>query len=255
MSGSCIIKHFEHYSPLSESERHLLDSLEKSPRWYQKNTTISNQGEPSEHFYTVSKGWVFSQRHMRDGSRQVLDIYVPGDVVGLREFAFRKRLCSLTILQDAELCPFPKTRLTEVFAESSLLCNIFFTIAARDQGILLERLVNLGRRTAREKLAHFLVELSQRLEKTNAQVANHLKLPLPQTLLADALGLSTVHVNRVFQELKEEQLIWPGKGGIEIRDLEGLKKVALFEPDYLSENIEGILHRARELEFGAGSPV
>ncbi|WP_148863712.1 Crp/Fnr family transcriptional regulator [Marinobacter fonticola] len=248
MDGSCIIKHFEYYSPLTDNDKVLLDSLEKNAKTYAKNTTVWEQGSSSEYFYTVKKGWAFSHRLLEDGSRQVLDLFVPGDIVGLREFAFKTRVSGLTVLSDAELCAFPKSRLTEVFAESLLLCNIFFTIAARDQAILLERVVNLGRRSAIEKLAHFLVEISQRLKKTNADIGNHTKLPLTQPMLGDALGLSSVHVNRTFRELKAQGLINPCNGHVELLDLAGLEELAHFDHTYLQEDITGMLEHARELQ-------
>lgn len=244
MDSSCIVKHFQHYADISIAEQELLDSLEKSPEEYSKNSYLWTQGDPSEEFYSVKKGWAYSFRDMEDGARQVLDVYVPGDIIGLRDFGFQRRVSGLKLLTDSVLCAFPKARLTEVFAESLLLCNIFFMIASRDQAILVERLVNLGRRSAREKLAHFLVEMARRLEKTNIKVANHLHLPLTQTLLADALGLSVVHVNRTFHELKEEKLVDAPNSGIMLLDIEGLKKVARFDPSYLEEDLEGVLKLA-----------
>lgn len=241
MDNSCIVKHFQYYASISEAEQDLLASLEKNPKSYLKNSYLWHQGDASECFYSLKKGWVCSYREMEDGSRQVLDVYVPGDVIGLRDFAFQRRVSGLRLLTDGELCAFPKTRLSEVFAESLLLCNIFFMIASRDQSILVKRLVNLGRRSAREKIAHFLVEMARRLEKTNIQIANYLHLPLTQTLLADALGLSVVHVNRVFHELKEEKLVDSPSSGIMLLDIEGLRRVAGFDPSYLEEDIEGVL--------------
>lgn len=176
MTTSCIIRHFQHYAELSEEEQDLLTSLEKSPRDYARNTIIWQQGQQSEHFFTVQSGWACSYRNMEDGSRQVLDIYVPGDIIGLREFAFRRRVSNLMVVTDARLCPFPKYRLSEVFQTSRLLCNLFFLIGARDQAILVERLINLGRRSAREKVAHFLLEMGHRLDKACMDVydCNHL---------------------------------------------------------------------------------
>lgn len=249
MHTSCIIKHFENYSPLTESDRTLLASLEKSPRAYAKNSILWEQGEPSRHFYTVSKGWAYAYRNMHDGTRQVLDIYVPGDIVGLREFAFSHRITGLALLSDAELCAFPKTRLTDVFSHSLLLCNIFFMIAARDQAILLERLVNLGRRSAREKVAHFLVEIAERLTKTNVDITGNLRLPLPQVLLADALGLSVVHINRTLKELKSDGLLLPTNGGVELLNIKALEEVAGFDSGYLEEDIGDMLDHAREAQL------
>ena len=112
-----------------------------------------------------------------------------------------------------------------------------FMITSRDQAILLERLVNLGRRSAREKLAHFLVELSYRLLRTNAYVENHLSLPLSQSVLADALGLSAVHVSGTFQEFRQEGLLSPGNAHLELLDIKGLQSVAGFDEFYLESPI------------------
>jgi CRP-like cAMP-binding protein len=228
---------------LAPKDKELLTSLERGPESFTRDRILWRQGAASDYFYTVSNGWAFSYRDMPNGKRQVLDIYVPGDIIGLREFAFDKRITNLMTLTEAELCAFPKTRLPEVFSSSTLLCSIFFMISARDQSILLERLVNLGRRSAREKLAHFLVELSNRLEKTNAAVANHLELPLGQRLLADALGLTTVHVSRTFQEMKEEGLISIANAEIMLLDIAGLRQIGGFEPDYLEADLGSFLRQ------------
>jgi len=245
MSSSCMVKHFQYYAPLSVAEQELLDSLEKSPKTYKRHDALWTQGDESEDFYSVKKGWAYTYRDLEDGSRQVLDVYVPGDIVGLREFAFKKRVSGLKLLTDGELCAFPKARLSEIFSESLLLCHIFFMIASRDQAILVERLVNLGRRSARQKLAHFLVELTRRLEKTNEYSTKTVKLPLTQGLLADALGLSVVHTNRTFHDLKVEKLVDNGPEGIELLDLKGLQQVAGFDASYLTEDLNGLLALVR----------
>ena len=148
---------------MSETDVALLRKLEDDPRQYRRGEIIFSQGDRTRNFFTVNKGWVYAYRNLDDGSRQVLDVYVPGDIVGLREFAFEQRITGLIALEDAQLCSFPKTQLTDIFARSLMLSTILFTIAAKDQAVLLERLVNLGRRSARQKLAHFLIETHIRL--------------------------------------------------------------------------------------------
>ncbi|WP_148863711.1 Crp/Fnr family transcriptional regulator [Marinobacter fonticola] len=233
-----IVKQFENYIPLSCKDKELVSSLVKPPVTYLKNTSVWHQGTSSERFYILSKGWVYAYRNMEDGTRQVLDLYVPGDIIGLREFAFRKRGSGLMTLSNAELYPFSMPQLSTLFAHSPSLCNVLFTIVARHQAILLERMVNLGRRSAREKLAHFLVELSERLRRVQRIPGNALELPVPQALLADALGLSVVHVNRTCRELKENGLVMPAGSGLTILDLEGLRKVAQFDAYYLEHDAE-----------------
>jgi len=115
-------------------------------------------------------------------------------------------------------------------------------MAARDQAILIERLINLGRRSAREKVAHFLLEMAHRLDKACADIADCNHLPLTQVLMADALGLSTVHVNRTLNELKQQSLTASASDGVVILDREQLSKVAGFDPEYLQEDVESLLH-------------
>ena len=234
---SCIVKHFKSYANLDHEDQRLLRSLEEGPRKWPKNSILWQQGDTSDSFCTIRKGWACSFRDMADGTRQVLDVYVPGDIIGLREFSFQTRITSVVMLNDAVLCSFPRKHLDSIFASSLMLCNLMFMIISRDQAILLERLVNLGRRSAREKLAHFLVELSYRLRRTNANVENHLSIPLTQNILGDALGLSAVHVNRTFQEFKQEGLMNTGNHHLELLDIKGLEAVAGFDAFYLEPSI------------------
>lgn len=244
METGCIIKHFESYAPISRSEAELLASLEKNPKEFSKNSYVWCQGDTPGDFYSLKQGWAYSFKDLEDGTRQVLDVYVPGNVIGLRDYASRSRVSGLRMLTDGVLCAFPRSRLAEVFAESLLLCNIFFTIGSRDQAILIERLVNLGRRSAREKVAHFLVETVYRVDRTVTQPNQPLHLPLTQSLIADALGLSAVHVNRVFQELKDEGLVSPPSSGVQLQELKRLKEIARFDPTYLDEDIQAAMGEA-----------
>ncbi|WP_114417058.1 Crp/Fnr family transcriptional regulator [Marinospirillum perlucidum] len=236
-ADSCIIKHFQSYTNIDDKDQQLLLSLEKGPQEWSKNAILWQQGDKSDSFFTLNKGWACSFRDMEDGSRQVLDVFVPGDIIGLREFAFQTRITSVVLLTDAVLCSFPRQHLDSIFASSLTLCNLMFMIIARDQAILLERLVNLGRRTAREKLAHFLVELAHRLGRTNALVEKHLSLPLTQNILADALGLTSVHINRTLQDFRQEGLLNTGNCHLELLNIKGLAEVAGFDAFYLETSV------------------
>ena len=240
MMKSCILKHFSSYAELTREDEELLVSLEKSPTQIAAETELFHEGDDAQAFYTVLKGWLFSYRNLEDGTRQVLDIYVPGDVIGLREFAFSGRLTGVTAQTEVELCEFPKQRITEVFSQSVLLSSLFFAIAAREQAVLLERLVNLGRRSASQKMAHFILEMFARLKRTNHYTENRFAMPLPQHILSDALGLSTVHVSRTFKELKQEELVFREGATIVVPDLERLKDFAGFSPHYLTETVPHI---------------
>lgn len=236
MEHSCIVRHFQHFRPLSESDADLLKTLEQDPVKYRKNATVWSEHEEETHFFTLKSGWACAFHNLEDGSRQILDIFVPGDIIGIRECAFRRRLVSVVTLTEAELCPFPQDRLARVFAQSSTLAGLFFMISSADQAILLQRLINLGRRNALVKLSHFLVEICERLKRACVELDQDFHLPLSQALLGDALGLSAVHVNRTVKILKEKQLIARGHGSVDVLDLNGLKKIANFDESYLERD-------------------
>lgn len=237
MTESCIAKHFTHFQTLSASDSELLETLEQDPVHFRKNTVVWHEHDEQSHFYTVKSGWACSYHNLEDGSRQVLDVFVPGDIIGLRECAFRHRLVSMAVLTDAELCPFPQERLGQVFAKSPRLANLFFVISATDQAILLQRLINLGRRSALKRIAHFLVEISERLARTCVPPNAGFQLPFSQAFMGDALGLSAVHVNRTFKVLKEHKLIGRRHNRIDVLDLDGLKEMAGFDPNYLEQDL------------------
>lgn len=237
MTDSCIVNHFAHFQTLTSGDIELLAALEQDPVQFRKNTVVWNERDDENYFYTVKSGWACSYHNLEDGSRQVLDIFVPGDIIGLRECAFRHRLTSMTTLTDAELCPFPQERLGLLFAESSRLANLFFVMAAADQAILLQRLINLGRRNALKRISHFLVEICERLKRTCVDIEDSFHLPFSQAMMGDALGLSAVHVNRTCKILKDSGLIGRRHHEIDVLQLEALKQLADFDPAYLEQDL------------------
>ncbi|MCM2971818.1 MULTISPECIES: Crp/Fnr family transcriptional regulator [Larsenimonas] len=237
MSGneSCIVRHFKHYGPLSESDTKLLQALEKEPISGTSGQTLWEEGDKAGEICTIKSGWAYSYRNIDDGTRQVLDVFLPGDIVGLREFAFKERMSGIKLLTDSVICRFPHNHLIDIFRDSTKLTTIFFSISARQQTLLTERLVNLGRRNAFEKTAHLVYELYMRLKRTNPELGNSFELPLSQQIIADALGLSAVHVSRTFSELREENMICRERNHVTLLDIERLESVIGFSKAYLQE--------------------
>jgi CRP-like cAMP-binding protein len=232
---SCLVQRFERFVPLEPPEIELLESLEKEAREFPKNALVRAQNAPVENFYTLKSGWACSFRLLPNGGRQILDLFLPGDVMGLCDIAYPHSISGLATLTAAELCPFPRARLGELFECSPRLANLFFMINAREQAMLLERVVNLGRRMAIQKLAHFLVEIVVRLRRTDRGLDETFPLPLSQELLADALGLSPIHVNRTLRKLRERGLVEVDSGEIRLLDFERLQALGGFDPIYLKE--------------------
>lgn len=157
--NSCIIKHFSHYCSLSEDEKKLLITLEESPTDIKSGTILWEMGAPANEFCTLKSGWAYSYRHLENGDRQILEVFLPGDIIGLREFAFSQRLENVRMIDDGVICHFPHKRMLEIFRQSLPLTSVMFAIGSRQQALMTERLVTLARRSARQKMAHFLYEM------------------------------------------------------------------------------------------------
>lgn len=234
---SCIIRHFRHYCELSSADKSLLHELEKSPTEVCAGQALWQEHDKASEFCTISRGWAFSYRDFSDGSRQILEVFLPGDIVGLREFAFSQRLTGVMMIDDGIVCHFPHRRLSEIIHQSSKLTTVLFAIASRHQALLTERLVSLARRSAHEKLAHFLYEMYLRLLQTGVIDDGHFRLPLSQEQIADALGLSTVHVSRTFSAFREEGLVLRERHKITLLDSDALARVAEFDSRYLHDSV------------------
>ena len=106
--------------------------------------------------------------------------------------------------------------------------------SSRDEATVVEHLVNVGRRNAIERTAHFFMELAERLNLDRDGDATEFKCPLSRFVLADALGLTAIHVNRVLRQLREEDLLTLRKGSVKIHDLARLRKLSGFQGGYLN---------------------
>lgn len=230
---SCMIRHFQHFAELDQDEIDLLMKLEKSPEQLAPGSLLWQEGSGVEVMAVLSKGWAFSCYTLEDGSRMILDIFLPGDVIGMREYASRTHQASVEAITECTLCRFPHRHLDDIFERSSRLTRIFFTIAATQQSMLVERMVNLGRRDAQSKLSHFICEMYSRLSKTNPDMSPEFSLPLSQQMIADTMGLTPVHVSRVFSQLREKALVHRDRHRVSIPSVEKLSDFADFNTNYL----------------------
>lgn len=240
MSESCVVSQFRQPIGLHAQEIGLLEALERDPQPYAKHAVVRAQSQPVDFVYVLKSGWAYSFRILRNGNRQVLDIFLPGDVMGLCDIACERSITGVATLTEAVICPFPRRKLGALLHDSEHLTNLFFLIAAREQAMLLERVINLGRRSAIQKVSHFLIEIFLRLQRADPHLEDSFELPLSQALIADALGLSEIHVNRTLRRLREKGLVETSGGEIRLLDRDRLQALAEFDPVYLEEDASWI---------------
>lgn len=218
---------------LSEDEVRLLEELQATTRPVRRNREIVSEGRPYDSLFILIEGFAIRYRVLHDGRRQVLNIVLPGDLIGFPGCFFETALYSITALTDARVAPVPFARLLGLFETQPRLATAIFWSFSREAAMYAEHLIDVGRRSALERVAHFLLELLTRLQVIGLADANSYRLPLTQEVMGDALGLSVPHVNRTLRQLRDDGFVGIEDQRVVIHDLEGLSALADFEHSYL----------------------
>ncbi len=156
--------------------------------------------------------------------------------MGLRSVLMRTSDHSFSALTDAVVAEVTARQMLEGFQRHPRLAAAILWAASRDEAMVVEHLVGIGRRSALVRTAHFLIELGQRLQLVGLGADDGYACPLSQYILADALGLSAIHVNRVLRQLRERRLLTFRGGRVEVHDLTGLKALAEWHGGYLDQD-------------------
>lgn len=220
--------------PLSPDELAVLHELQSNPRTVQRHRDIITEGRSYGSLFIVMEGNAIRYRILHDGRRQIVNIVLPGDIVGALGYFMESSLYSTKALTEVVVATIPFARLSALNETHPRLVTKIFWWFSCESTIYAEHLVDLGRRSALERVAHFLLELLTRLQAVGLADDQSFKIPLTQELLADALGLSIPHVNRVLRRLREDNLVVVEDQRVTVKDIDSLSELADFEPGYLS---------------------
>ena len=221
---------------LSGAEFSALDGLHGRRKKFPAGRDMVHQGQINQSAYILASGWACSYKLLSSGTRQIVDFQIPGDFLGLRSVLFRTADHNIEPVTRVEASEVLVTDLLDTFANTPRLATAVLWAASRDEAMVVEHLVGIGRRDAKERTAHFLLELAARLKLVGLGTELGYSCPLSQYLLADSMGLSAVHVNRVLRELRDEGLVTFQQGKVTIHDLDGLVKLADFDKSYLDHD-------------------
>lgn len=219
---------------LSNAEIDCIEAMQKRERHFAAGQDLVRDGEPYEQTYVLKEGWAIRFKALSDGRRQILNFVLPGDFIGLFSPVFEAADHSVAALTDMVVHPLDPGATVEMFAQCPRLAAALAWSAGRDEAILSEQVVRIGRRSAYERTGHLIVELLHRLRLVGEADQRSFDLPLTQEILADTLGLSIVHVNRTLRRLRENGLLCIKKERVVIGDLEELTSVSEFSPQYLT---------------------
>lgn len=218
---------------LTNAEIAALEVINSSISTFAEGSVFVQEGEPYGHTYVVQEGWAIRFKVLSDGRRQVLNFVLPGDFIGLFSSLFQTADHSVAALTDVQISRVDPLTFVDMFARCPRLAAAVAWSAGRDEAILSEQVVRVGRRSAYERTGHLMIELLHRLRLVGEAERRSFDLPLTQEILADTLGLSLVHINRTLRRLREAELLRVVGNRVVIDDLERLEQVAEFSPEYL----------------------
>ncbi len=231
----CTVRQWALCQPLRETDLNVVENFKSGEKTIFTGEDLYVAGEQSRELYTLLDGWIFLYKLLDDGRRQITKIVLPGDFIGFGPDLNGPMDHSAGALTDAQLCVFPKTKILGLFKEHPELAIRMTWLVARDMEMAHERLMSVGRRTAREGVSQFLLELYYRLRfRSSVSVGTNMPLPLTQEHIGDSLGLTAVHVNRTVRKLRETGLLAIEKKNLRILDPDGLAKIARIDAETLS---------------------
>jgi CRP-like cAMP-binding protein len=231
------------HSNLQEEDRQILLGLPLRVRKLDAAAYLVREGSIPVNCCVLVSGFAFRQKVTGSGSRQILSISIPGDPVDFQALFLDVSDHSVQMLTAGTVADIPRELLQQAVLNHPNLAAAVIRIALVEASIMREWVVNIGRRDARERIAHILCEFAVRLESRGLATSESFELPMTQEQLADATGLTPVHVNRVLKGLESEGLISRKRRHIEFTDWRRLQDVGDFSRQYLHLEAEDVLHQ------------
>lgn len=246
-----LISKLESFTRLSVLDRQALDAVvtEKQRRLGAREDIICEGDNPS-HVNLILDGWACRYKQLEDGRRQIISFFLPGDLCDSHVYVLRAMDHSIGTLTPVTFAEISRDSLSQVTSRQPRIMQALWWDTLVQASIQREWTVNLGQRSATERVGHLLCELFLRLRIVGLADGDGCLLPVTQADLADAMGLSTVHINRTLQELRGAGLIVLKGRHLTIPDLPALQTASLFNPNYLHLD-----HVGRHLDAGTAAEL
>lgn len=207
---------------MTASEIEAVESLVVEQRHLKRHDIIRAQGEPVQEVYLLAEGWAASFLDVVTGSRQLVRVHLPGDMLGTPSVVLATAAETLVALSRATVDVVPLSAYSKLFMSAPRIAVGMFLTAQKERILLMDRLTSIGRTNAAQRLAAFLLNIHERLGIAGFQGPTF-QLPLSQDELADVLGITPVHTNRTLSQLARAGLIRRHGKSITLLDIDGLR--------------------------------
>jgi CRP-like cAMP-binding protein len=235
------IRRLESRGALTDAGRQAIRDLPFAFKTLEPATYIVREGEPPAHCALLLAGYAYRHKVTGDGARQILSLHMTGEFLDLQNSFLDVADHNVQALTRVEIASVPVPAIRAIAVEYPRVGQAMWIDTLIDAAIFREWIVNVGRRDAISRISHLLCEFSLRLEAAGLAAHYRYELPMTQEQIADATGLTSVHVNRVLKELGRLGVIQREKRAVEIVDWNQLSGIGDFN--------------ARYLHFEAGGPT
>jgi len=245
---SPLVRKLERFAPLTDADKVALGAAIGQVKSFGAHEDIVREGDPAACVNVVLTGFAGRQKLLPDGRRQIIGFLLPGDICDVRVFLLRRMDHSISAITAVKIGTMTREAALALTEANPRLTRALWWTTMVEEAIAREWLVNVGQRTALERLSHLFCELYTRLQAVGLTDGDSCEQPLTQSELADTLALSTVHVNRTLRELRHARLVSIHGKALVIHDFKALQTVAMFDPNYL--HLDGEKQNGRRTTVG-----
>ena len=232
-----LINKLRGFAELSAQECDALERVTSKPRSIGPRQDIIREGDQPGPVFVVLEGWAFRYKMLPTGMRQVTAFLMPGDACDLHIGMLAEMDHSVQTATAAQVATIARQDMDDLMEAHPGIARAMYVAQLVDEGTLRAWIVSLGRRNSAERAAHLLLELYSRAVRIGVASHDEMELPLSQAVLADALGMTPVHVNRTLQDLRRSGAIELRRNILRIQDPVALTKLSGFDENYLHKRI------------------
>lgn len=229
----------EAFTKLSDDDRKALAQVSRNHRFVEARQDLISEGDKPRHVHLLLEGWASRYKTLPDGKRQIVSFFVPGDFCDINVYILKQMDHSIGAITRLKVAMITPDEMNVLTTGRPRITQALWWHELVNTAIQREWTLNIGQRSAFERLAHLLIEIYLRLQTIGRTTDGRCDFPLTQTDLADATGLTAVHVNRTLQELRRVGLIELERKQLKILDLDRMMEVAMFNANYLHLDHEG----------------
>lgn len=222
---------------LTDDDIAALEAITSQPRRYAARWDLIREGDEPGPMFVVLEGWACRYKILPNGTRQIMAFLMPGDACDLHIKLLAEMDHGIQAITPAMVATVTRNEMQELMVGHPNVSSAMYSAQLIDEGVMRAWIVSMGRRSSTERVAHLICELYLRARNIGLTTDDVFALPVSQLVLADALGMTPVHINRVLKELRLAGAMALKRGSVTILDPAKLVRIAGFDENYLHRRL------------------